>query len=73
VKLRPDTKDALMFCSGLMGFFSQIAVQFLGGDPSWPVLVTAVGLCGIPVGAAVQQSRKDHQEHHPKRRASDEW
>jgi hypothetical protein len=49
MKLETNTKDALLFSTGLMGIIAQAIMYFLGLPVSVPLLGAFLAMCGIAI------------------------
>lgn len=57
MRLNPDTKDALLFMTGLLGMVSQGALYTFGIGPSYVLCGSYLTMCGLGVGFSILGGR----------------
>lgn len=65
MRINPDTKDALLFATGLLGMVVQGILPFLGIKPSVPLIGAWLTMCGIGVAGSILGSGKSPQPYEP--------
>lgn len=53
MRINPDTKDALLFMTGLFGMVTQGALAAFGIAPSLPLIGAYLAMCGIAAGSSM--------------------
>jgi hypothetical protein len=53
VRINPDTKDALLFATGLLGMVAQGILWGFGVDPSLPLIGAYLSMCGIASASSI--------------------
>lgn len=63
MRINPDTKDALLFITGLFGIISQGTLAAFGVAPSYPLIGLYLTISGISVGSSMLgNGRRDDEE-----------
>lgn len=53
MRIDPDTKDALLFMTGLLGLIAQLVLSSIGVSPSYPLIGAFLIMCTIAVAPNV--------------------
>lgn len=68
MRINPDTKDALLFLTGLLGMVAQGVLAAFGISPSLPLIGAWLTMCGIGVVSSVFGG----QSYEPRRGPNDD-
>lgn len=62
MRIDPDTKDALLFITGLLGIIAQAVLGFLGAPVSLPLIGAFLTMCGIAAAPSVWGGGKNEEQ-----------
>lgn len=57
MRINPDTKDALLFTTGLLGIVAQGVLAAFGIDPSLALIGAYLAMCGIATASSIYGGR----------------
>jgi hypothetical protein len=62
MRLGKDTKETVLFITGLLGICSQAVAVMFGEAVSYPLLVLYGAMCGLPSVFAIDEKRGSKDE-----------
>lgn len=63
MRIDPDTKDALLFITGMLGMVSQATLAAFGIPPSYPLIFAYLTMAGIALGSSMLgNGRRDDED-----------